>query len=55
MSHKDTLRYGAAACQVDFPNPTHRRDVKSHVDRMLRMVDMAVEGYSPFIPVRLGY
>ncbi len=52
MSDKK-LRYGAAACQVDFPNPTNRRDVKPHVDRMLRMVDMAVEGYSPFIPVRL--
>ncbi len=53
MSEKTNLRYGAAACQVDFPNPTNRRGIKPHVDRMLRMVDMAVEGYSPFIPVRL--
>ncbi len=53
MSDKETLRYGAAACQVDFPNPTNRRGIKPHVDRMLRMVDMVVEGYSPFIPIRL--
>ena len=53
MSPNQPLRYGAAACQVDFPNPTNRRGIKSHVDRMLRMVDMAVEGYAPFLPVRL--
>ncbi len=53
MRQKKTLRYGVAACQVDFPNPTNRRGIGPHVDRMLRMVDMAVEGYAPFMPVRL--
>jgi len=53
MSAKHTLRYGAAACQVDFPNPAERSGTKPHVDRMLTMVDMAIEGYSPFVPVRL--
>ena len=46
----ETLRYGAAACQVDFPNPAHRRGIKRHVDRMLQMIDQAVEGYGPFLP-----
>lgn len=47
------IRYAAAACQVDFPNPAERSAVRPHVDRMLEMVDMAVQGYSPFVPVRL--
>ncbi|MEM7356183.1 MAG: nitrilase-related carbon-nitrogen hydrolase [Acidobacteriota bacterium] len=53
MSDKSTLRYGAAACQVDFPNPAERGAIKPHVDHMLRMVDQAVEGYSAFMPIRL--
>lgn len=40
---RDRLRYAAAACQVDFPNPSDRGGIKPHVDRMLEMVDMAVE------------
>jgi predicted amidohydrolase len=50
---EDRLRYAAAACQTDFPNPPDRSGTQRHVDRMLAMVDMAVEGYSPFLPVRL--
>lgn len=49
----DRLRYAAAACQTDFPSPPDRGGIKRHVDRMLAMVDMAVEGYSPFLPVKL--
>ena len=49
----DRLRYAAAACQVDSPNPADRSGIGKKVDRMLQMVDMAVEGYSPFLPVRL--
>jgi predicted amidohydrolase len=49
----DRLRYAAAACQTDFPNPADRSGIRPHVDRMLEMVDMAVEGYAPFLPVRL--
>jgi predicted amidohydrolase len=47
------LRYAAAACQTDFPNPADRSGIRPHVDRMLQMVDMAVEGYAPFLPVKL--
>lgn len=47
------LRYAAAACQTDFPNPADRAGIRPHVDRMLQMVDMAVEGYAPFLPVKL--
>ncbi|MFW6175377.1 MAG: nitrilase-related carbon-nitrogen hydrolase [Acidobacteriota bacterium] len=50
---RGTLRYAAAACQTDFPNPMDRAGIRPHVDRMLEMVDMAVEGYSPFLPVKL--
>ncbi len=53
MPDKTSLRYGAAACQVDFPNPADRKGIKPHVDRMLQMIDMAVEGYSAFMPIRL--
>ncbi len=47
------LRYAAAACQVDFPNPMDRSGIKSHVDVMIDMIDQAVQGYSPFLPVKL--
>ncbi len=53
MSLEDRLRYAAAACQVDFPNPADRRGIKAHVDRMLTMIDHAVMGYAPFLPVKL--
>ncbi|MCP4656413.1 MAG: nitrilase [bacterium] len=47
------LRYAAAACQVDFPNPMDRSGIKSHVDVMIDMIDQTVQGYSPFLPVKL--
>ena len=47
---ENRLRYAAAACQTDFPNPPTRRGIKAHVDRMLLMIAQAVEGYSPFFP-----
>ena len=49
----DRLRYAAAACQTDFPNPLDRGGIARHVDRMLAMIAHAVEGYSPFLPVKL--
>jgi predicted amidohydrolase len=49
----DRLRYAAAACQTDFGNPAHRLGIKPHTDRMLAMISQAVEGYSPFLPVKL--
>lgn len=47
------LRYGAAACQVDQPNPEDRSQIARNTSRMLEMIDMAVEGYGPFMDVRL--
>jgi len=49
----ESLRYAAAACQVDFPNPADRSGIKAHTDRMLVMIANAVEGYAPFLPVKL--
>jgi formamidase len=50
MSH---IRYSAAACQVDAPNPTRRDQIGERTSTMVHMVRMAVEGYAPFLPVRL--
>jgi predicted amidohydrolase len=47
------LRYYAAACQTDLPNPRDRAGIKAQVDHMLAMIDRAVLGYAPFFPVRL--
>jgi predicted amidohydrolase len=47
------LRYYAAACQTDLPNPTGRQGIARQVSHMLAMIDRAVVGYAPFAPVRL--
>ena len=47
------LRYAAAACQTDLPNPLDRRQMTANTDRMLAMIDAAVAGSAPFLPVRL--
>tara|TARA_B100001250_G_scaffold293308_1_gene254957 strand:+ start:2907 stop:3920 length:1014 start_codon:yes stop_codon:yes gene_type:complete len=52
-SDKDDLRYAAAACQVDQPNPTKRIEIIRNTTRMLEMIDMAVSGYGPFMDVKL--
>jgi predicted amidohydrolase len=49
----DKLRYYAAACQTDLPNPTKRDGIARQVQHMLLMIDRAVVGYAPFAPVRL--
>jgi formamidase len=48
-----TIRYAVAACQTDLPNPTDRRQMSANTDRMLSMIDSAVAGSAPFLPVRL--
>src|SRR5438445_918374 len=50
---KSDIRYYAAACQTNLPNPRQRDEIKSQVDHMLAMIDRAVVGYAPFFPVRL--
>src|SRR5258706_9312584 len=48
-----TIRYAAAACQTDMPNPLDRRQMRVNTARMLHMIDSAVAGSAPFLPVRL--
>src|SRR5919202_3485262 len=47
------LRYAVAACQTDMPNPLERREMRANTNRMLSMIDSAVAGAAPFLPVRL--
>jgi predicted amidohydrolase len=47
------VRYYAAACQTDLPNPLTREGIPAQVERMLAMIDRAVVGYAPFFSVRL--
>ncbi len=47
------IRYSAAACQTDQPNPLDRREMRRSTDRILSMIDSAVAGAAPFLPVKL--
>lgn len=47
------IRYSVAACQTDLPNPVERREMRRNTDRILQMIDFAVAGSAPFLPVRL--
>ena len=49
----DHIRYSAAACQTALSNPVERRQMKGNTDRILSMIDSAVAGSAPFLPVRL--
>jgi len=49
----DHIRYSAAACQTALANPVERRQMKANTDRILSMIDSAVAGSAPFLPVRL--
>lgn len=49
----EKLRYSAAACQVDLPNPRSRSEIGERVHRLIEVIRMTVEGYSPFLPVKL--
>ena len=49
----EIIRYSAAACQTDLPNPIDRGQMRANTDRMLSMIDSAVAGAAPFLPVRL--
>ena len=48
-----TLRYSAAVCQTDLPNPANRQAMRASTDRIIDLVDAAVAGSAPFLPVRL--
>jgi predicted amidohydrolase len=47
------IRYSAAACQTDLPNPLERGQMRANTDRMLAMIEQALAGAAPFLPVRL--
>src|SRR5437899_559810 len=47
------IRYSVACCQTDMPNPIERKTMRANTDRMLSMIDSAVAGSAPFLPVRL--
>src|SRR5579883_1698452 len=47
------LRYSAAACQTDLPNPVRRSEMKRNTAQIVRMIDHAVIGYAPLLPVKL--
>jgi formamidase len=47
------MRYSAAVLQTDLPNPLDRGQMTANTDRMLAMIDSAVAGSAPFLPVRL--
>jgi formamidase len=49
----ECLKYYAAACQTDQPNPLNRAEMKRNTRNLLRMIDHAVVGYAPFLPVKL--
>ncbi len=47
------LRYLAAAIQTDLPNPTRREDMTKNTARIAELIELAVVGYKPFLPVKL--
>src|ERR1700681_1693299 len=49
----EPIRYSVAACQTDLPNPVERRAMRANTDRIVSMIDSAVQGSAPFLPVRL--
>jgi len=49
----EPLRYAAACCQTDLGNPIDRPGMRANTDRMLSMIDSALAGSAPFLPVRL--
>lgn len=50
MNH---IRYSAAAIQTNFANPTNRVEMRKNTDRILSLIDSAVIGAIPFLPVKL--
>src|ERR1051325_6903157 len=47
------IRYSVACCQTDMANPIERKQMRASTDRMLSMIDSAVAGAVPFLPVKL--
>ena len=47
------IRFSAAACQTILANPLAACADARNTERMLSMIDSAVAGSAPFLPVRL--
>ena len=47
------IRYSAAAIQTDLANPVNRNEMTRNTDRILHLIDSAVTGALPFLPVKL--
>lgn len=47
------LHYTAAAIQTALTNPLRRRDMARNTARISELVELAVVGYKPFLPVKL--
>jgi predicted amidohydrolase len=47
------IGFAAAACQTELPNALEREQMRPNTDRVLSMIDSALAGAAPFIPVRL--
>jgi len=50
---EESLRFNAAVIQTDLENPLSRKAMKKNTQRILHLIDMAVIGYRPFLPVKL--
>ncbi len=50
---RQMIRYAAAACQTDLPNPLSRDQMRHNTNRIIEMIQYAVDGSAPFLPVRL--
>ncbi|MEO0975225.1 MAG: nitrilase-related carbon-nitrogen hydrolase [Pseudomonadota bacterium] len=44
--------YYAAACQTDFPSPTHRREIVDRTNRQCEVILQTLSAYEPFFDVR---
>ncbi len=53
MTDSSVVRYAVAACQTDLQNPLTRDQMRANTDRIVAMIDAAVAGSQPFLPVRL--
>ena len=38
------IRYAVAACQTDLPNPVDRSEMRRNTDRIIQMIQCAVDG-----------
>src|SRR5689334_9394519 len=47
------IRYSVACCQTDMANPIARHQMRANTERVLSMIDSAVAGAAPFLPLRL--